>query len=136
MMSKDNERIAIMAQHYLICALFADSEEGSYPRVTKQAREKAIVDCRMFCEMAGPELLREVQRRKVDGYGAHPDCGNVHPEFAAMGHDLWLTRNEHGAGFWDREALADDELGDKLSEIARKMGSADYEFYRGWFYLY
>lgn len=135
-MSKDECRLDVMSQHYLICALWADSEEGSRPRVTKQAREKAIADCRIFCEMAGPELLREVQRRKVDGYGAHPDCGEDHPEFAAMGHDLWLTRNGHGAGFWDRKALEADELGDKLSEIARSMGSANYEFYRSWFYLY
>ena len=30
------------------------------------------------------------------------------------GHDLWLTRNGHGAGFWDRGLGA---LGEKLSEL-------------------
>lgn len=36
-----------------------------------------------------------------------------------IGHDLWLNRNGHGAGFWDRD-LGED--GDKLSDIAISMG--------------
>lgn len=37
------------------------------------------------------------------------------------GHDFWLTRNHHGAGFWDRYAKgAGRHLGDKLTEIAQK----------------
>jgi hypothetical protein len=35
------------------------------------------------------------------------------------GHDFWLTRNGHGAGFWDRGL---GELGDRLSEAAEKFG--------------
>lgn len=38
-----------------------------------------------------------------------------------LGHDLWLTRNHHGAGFWDR-GLGD--LGDKLTEAAHAMGES------------
>lgn len=38
---------------------------------------------------------------------------------AQVGHDLWLTRNGHGAGFWDRGL---GEIGDRLSEAARAMG--------------
>jgi hypothetical protein len=33
-----------------------------------------------------------------------------------LGYDLWLTRNRHGAGFWDRGL---GEIGDKLTEICR-----------------
>ena len=39
-----------------------------------------------------------------------------------VGHDLWLTRNGHGAGFWDRGL---GELGDELSELATACGSSD-----------
>lgn len=39
-----------------------------------------------------------------------------------FGHDLWLTRNGHGAGFWDRGL---GELGDRLSEAARLLGGVD-----------
>ena len=38
------------------------------------------------------------------------------------GHDFWLTRNHHGAGFWDR-GLGD--LGDRLTEAAHVYGSVD-----------
>lgn len=38
-----------------------------------------------------------------------------------LGHDLWLTRNGHGAGFWDRGK----EHGDTLSELAKSLGSQD-----------
>lgn len=38
-----------------------------------------------------------------------------------IGHDLWLTRNRHGAGFWDRGLGA---LGDRLSDAARLLGEA------------
>ncbi len=35
---------------------------------------------------------------------------------ARAGHDFWLTRNGHGAGFWDRGL---GEIGDKLTKIAK-----------------
>jgi hypothetical protein len=41
---------------------------------------------------------------------------------AQAGHDFWLTRNRHGAGFWDR-GLGD--LGDKLTDIAHSFGEKD-----------
>ena len=33
-----------------------------------------------------------------------------------IGHDFWLTRNHHGAGFWDRGL---GEIGEKLTEVAQ-----------------
>jgi hypothetical protein len=38
---------------------------------------------------------------------------------ARAGHDFWLTRNGHGAGFWDR-GLGD--LGERLSKAAKVYG--------------
>jgi hypothetical protein len=38
------------------------------------------------------------------------------------GHDFWLTRNGHGAGFWDR-GLGD--IGDRLSVAARAFGEVN-----------
>ncbi len=39
-----------------------------------------------------------------------------------MGHDFWLTRNHHGAGFWDRGL---GSLGDDLTKRAHAYGSSD-----------
>lgn len=36
-------------------------------------------------------------------------------------HDFWLTRNHHGAGFWD----GDYENGDELTKIAHDFGEVD-----------
>jgi hypothetical protein len=41
---------------------------------------------------------------------------------AQMGRDFWLTRNRHGAGFWDRGI---GELGERLTEAAHTFGSSD-----------
>lgn len=48
------------------------------------------------------------------------------------GHDFWLTRNGHGAGFWDRGLPGD--LGKRLTQ-ASKVGSVDlYAGYGGLIY--
>lgn len=41
---------------------------------------------------------------------------------ARAGHDFWLTRNGHGAGFWDR-GLGDN--GDNLSKASKAFGDCD-----------
>jgi hypothetical protein len=38
------------------------------------------------------------------------------------GHDFWLTRNHHGAGYWDRGL---GPVGDILSKAAHVYGSSD-----------
>jgi len=42
-----------------------------------------------------------------------------------VGHDLWLTRNHHGCGFWDRGL---GKVGDALTELAHLYGEA-YVFF-------
>jgi len=36
-----------------------------------------------------------------------------------QGHDFWLTRNHHGAGFWDRKL---GQIGDILTAAAHSFG--------------
>jgi len=38
-------------------------------------------------------------------------------------HDFWLTRNGHGAGFWDGDW--DDETGKRLTTISKKYVEID-----------
>lgn len=42
---------------------------------------------------------------------------------AQNGHDFWLTRNFHGAGFWDRGYAAN--IGAALTDAAKVYGSID-----------
>lgn len=43
------------------------------------------------------------------------------------GHDFWLTRNHHGAGFWDGDWP--DNAGESLDHAAREFGG--FELYIG-----
>jgi hypothetical protein len=45
-----------------------------------------------------------------------------------LGHDLWLTRNRHGAGYWDRYYAGDDlrsRVGHELTLRAHRLGESD-----------
>ena len=39
------------------------------------------------------------------------------------GHDFWLTRNHHGAGFWDGDWPED--VDEKLTEASHSWGEMD-----------
>lgn len=38
------------------------------------------------------------------------------------GHDLWLTRQGHGAGFWDRPTFYGAALSERLTAYAESLG--------------
>lgn len=85
-----------------------DSHYGA-DDLTPEAREQMAEDCRQFVS-SNRELLSAAE--------------DVDPIYGAdrAGHDFWLTRNGHGAGFWDRGLGA---TGDRLTEAANAYGSAD-----------
>lgn len=67
-------------------------------------------DCQSFYEQA---------RTLIE---SGPEFRHSKPERA--GHDFWLTRNGHGAGFWDGDwdTAANPELGSALTAIAKTFG--------------
>jgi hypothetical protein len=50
---------------------------------------------------------------------------------AQAGRDFWFTRQGHGVGYWDREALS-SSTGEALSAAARKQGEAYVHLLNGW----
>lgn len=71
------------------------------------------------------ELLAAVQEDCVNFLTLLDGEGVDHAVVPAerMGHDLWLTRNRHGAGFWARGY---GELGDVLTKWAHSMGEESW----------
>lgn len=65
-------------------------------------------DCNAFIDQNADLLLEAVTK---PGY-----------TFANAGHDYLLSRNGHGAGFFDRDL---DEVGDKLQEASQDAGTVD-----------
>lgn len=72
--------------------------------IARQALEDMRVDVAAFLEEAA-DLMASV---------------DMPVEQAA--HDFWLTRNRHGAGFWDRGLGA---TGERLSNMAHAYGPSD-----------
>lgn len=67
------------------------------------------------------ESLDEMRADLVDFIDANAtDLEGMEP--AQIGHDFWLTRNRHGAGFWDRGL---GERGDRLTKAAHVYGACD-----------
>jgi hypothetical protein len=74
------------------------------------------------------EAMDEIRRDCIAFYHANRSLieSAHHPEYSAeemAGHDFWLTRNGHGAGFWDRPEVYGQENADKLSDAADAFGS-------------
>lgn len=64
-----------------------------------------------------PETLRRMTTDCQEFQDKHYDKFGEDPEYA--GHDFWLTRNGHGAGFWDGDW---PEHGEALTAACKGYG--------------
>ena len=57
-----------------------------------------------------------------------------HPGYGPReaGHDLWFTRQGHGAGYWDSGLPR--PLSDALTDAAKALKECEMEVWRGWIY--
>jgi hypothetical protein len=69
-----------------------------------------------------PETVAEAIAECQDFRDANADDLAEAGDDAQNGHDFWLTRNRHGAGFWDRGY---GEVGERLTKAAHVYGSVD-----------
>lgn len=101
---------------YIICALWSSNDENDEPLDrnysindihpdTLKLMEK---DCKAFYDVWWYAFVYEGL------------MGTKNDEYA--GHDFWLTRNRHGAGFWDRDKLLNR---DKLTKASKAFGEFD-----------
>lgn len=93
---------------YIECALWSSTDNNDEPldsgdyELSGDARKQMVADCKSFYE-SHADLLETVDDEQA-------------------GHDFWLTRNGHGAGFWDRGL---GELGRKLTDACKPYSSCD-----------
>jgi hypothetical protein len=98
---------------YIECALWSSTDDDGTPLddidadLSDDARDALSVECCLFIEANAELLAQYVERGR---------------SMADAGHDFWLTRNGHGAGFWDRGLGA---LGDELTAMTKPYGSCD-----------
>lgn len=84
-------------------------------------------DCVAFlAHKLGGRLIAIAERLEAEGRWSLP-AGASCSVMAYAGHDLWLTRNGHGAGFWDGDWPRG--IADGLDKLAKRFGP--YNLYVG-----
>jgi hypothetical protein len=111
---------------YVTAALYSSndnsSEDGGEPldsnyspeHFEAEAIQAMISDCAHFQSIYGHLLVDENYIGRVSG-----------TTLQQAGHDFWLNRNGHGAGFWDGDW--EDTIGTILSDASRSFGVCDLD---------
>lgn len=76
--------------------------DAGFSDLSPKSLKEIKADCRLFQRVHKRLLMQAYERA---GYSEE-----------RAGHDFWLTRNGHGAGFWDRDELKADNLGRRLAD--------------------
>lgn len=105
------EQLTEFVRSYLETALWSSTDDNEEPLdknydisdFAPETLKEMIADCEDFQE-SNFQLLQDLPEGKV-------------------AHDFWLTRNRHGAGFWDGDYPED--IGEKLTDAAHVYGSCD-----------
>ncbi len=87
---------------------WCESDRWNIAAIDPAGIAQAIEDCKAFQEANRADLDEVSDTFRTDD--------------SQHGHDFWLTRNGHGAGFWDRGY---GELGKRLSAAARVYGAVN-----------
>jgi hypothetical protein len=107
-----------LTYHYLIAALWSSCSEKDIPLDKDYTVDdfaplsvlEALNDCRVILStvetLSKYMDIEEEYKEKVESYIKDTE---------QIGHDFWLTRNGHGAGFWDRGL---GNLGEALTTIS------------------
>lgn len=98
----DTEYLEKVVNSYLEAALWAENLDDKYS--INDISTESILSSRY-------DVINFLKKAKTLVDDLEPD---------QIGHDFWLTRNGHGAGFWDRDL---GETGDKLTEICKEIGN-------------
>ncbi len=105
---------AAFIQGYQICALWSSTDTDP-----KTGEDVELDTFRLDQLGEGVDAAMEAD---CDKFIAENRNDLQHIEPGQAGHDFWLTRNGHGAGFWDRGL---GERGDRLSKACDAFGHID-----------
>lgn len=103
---KDAQKFTAAYVEALLWSSEPDSDEWSGAMPSGELLERARIECRAF-------LYR---------FACFIDAEPTAPGMAKAGHDFALTRNGHGAGFWDGDWPV---YGDMLTKGSESFGGVD-----------
>lgn len=110
--NNNNISSAEVIQAYMVCALWSSTDDSSDPLdanydlgdISPELAASMMSDCENFVATNNADLQESGQSSEQ------------------IGHDFWLTRNHHGAGFWDRGL---GEVGEHLTKAAQVFPEVD-----------
>ena len=106
---------------YITCALWSSTGDDEQHLDEKYDSDDLAPETRKAMEADCEKFIAENETALSD----YEEIIGTHPEYTESekaGHDFWLTRNGHGAGFWDRGI---GETGDTLTEASTGFGEVD-----------
>lgn len=98
---------------YITCMLWAENDES-----TPQGGEPLDLN---YSEADLSPLARATAWRECRNFQEAAE-GLIGSKKAQAGHDFWLTRNGHGAGFWDRPEIYGKQNAEILTRLAKVAG--------------
>jgi hypothetical protein len=103
---------------YLECALWSSTDESTPQGGEPMDQNYSVTDIAPDTLAAMVRDCQKFQQENADDIAFQCD---------RAGHDFWLTRNGHGAGFWDGDWP--NEVGTRLTEASKKYG--EFNLYIG-----
>jgi hypothetical protein len=115
----DAHNVDEFTRAYMEAAIWSSTDENDDPLdqnyditdFSDNTFNRIIADCKQFQQYAN-----------IDSIEGAPSTHDASPHVMA-GHDFWLTRNGHGAGFWDGDWPEAD--GARLTELSEKFKELD-----------
>lgn len=114
-----NSELETIVAGYLDCAVWASSDEDGESLDSIGYGVDDIED-RSISFMVNDcvDFLADVDEAGI--------CWRPYWEPEQFGHDFWLTRNRHGAGFWDRYSGGEGyDIGRLLTNLAHGYGESN-----------
>jgi hypothetical protein len=104
---------------YITTALWSSNDDDGTPLdmdfgrldIAPETLARMVADCERF------------QQENAATLQAAIDTGEVVCGLDRAGHDVWLTRNRHGAGFWDGDWP--EPMAQALTDAAHAFGEVD-----------
>ena len=129
LLTLSTDTLAQFVMAYLECAIWSSIDDDGTPLDLKgysiydfdaDSVEQATQDCRAF-------IAQVIKYADFDAYTHLREQG---------GHDFWLTRNGHGAGFWDRPEIYGKFNSSMLTHHAKLLKEAHvFEGFNGKLYI-
>lgn len=99
-------------KHYIICALWSSIDDDGEPLDSVYTVDDISAQTLKQMDIEVSDFIKDNESLLIESGQSDQQ----------IGHDFWLTRNGHGAGFWDRGLGA---IGDALTKASKSFGGSD-----------